>query len=105
MVGVALYGRAGNGEMLWGNLVARFSVPGLTGLLVAAELAAYQGTISTEMNWGASFLVNDFYKRVLVRDKPQRHYVFAGRMATVILLTAALLVAYFLVKGMLSWFL
>jgi len=105
MAGVALYGRAGNGEMLWGDLVARFSVPGLTGLLVAAELAAYQGTISTEMNWGASFLVNDFYKRVLVRDKPQRHYVFAGRMATVILLTAALLVAYFLVKGMLSWFL
>lgn len=105
MAGAALYGKGGNGETLWGNLVARFAFPGLTGLLVAAELAAYQGTVSTEMNWGASFLINDLYKRVLVKNKPERHYVLAGRLATLLLLVSALLIAYFQVKGMLSWFL
>jgi SSS family solute:Na+ symporter len=105
MAGAAFYGKGGNGETLWGNLVARFAFPGLTGLLVAAELAAYQGTVSTEMNWGASFLINDLYKRVLVKNKPERHYVLAGRLATVLLLVTALLLAYFQVKGMLSWFL
>jgi len=105
MAGAAFYGKGANGETLWGDLVARFSFPGLTGLLVAAELAAYQGTVSTEMNWGASFLINDLYKRVLVKNKPERHYVLAGRLATFLLLGTALLLAYFQVKGMLSWFL
>jgi len=105
MAGAAYYGKGGNGETLWGDLVARFSFPGLTGLLVAAELAAYQGTVSTEMNWGASFLINDLYKRVLVKGKPDRHYVLAGRVATLMLLLTALTLAYFRVKGMLSWFL
>jgi len=105
LAGAAFYGKTTNGETLWGDLVARFSFPGLTGLLVAAELAAYQGTVSTEMNWGASFLINDLYKRILVRNKPERHYVRAGRVATSLLLGAALLLAYFQVKGMLSWFL
>lgn len=105
LAGAALYGRGGNGETLWGNLVARFAFPGLTGLLVAAELAAYQGTISTEMNWGASFLINDLYRRVLVTGKTDKHYVVASRIATLLLLTTALLVAYFAVHGMMAWFL
>ncbi|MFB3814522.1 MAG: hypothetical protein ACE14L_10455 [Terriglobales bacterium] len=105
LAGAAFFGRSGNGETLWGDLVARFSFTGLTGLLVAAELAAYQGTISTEMNWGASFLINDLYKRVIARDKSNRHYVIASRIATVLLLFTALLVAYFMVHGMMAWFL
>lgn len=105
LAGAAYYGKGGNGETLWGDMVARFSFSGLTGLLVAAELAAYQGTVSTEMNWGASFLINDLYKRVLVRNKPEKHYVVAGRIATFLLLACALLLAYFQVKGMMSWFL
>lgn len=105
LAGAALYGPGGNGETLWGDLVARFAGPGLMGLLVAAELAAYQGTISTEMNWGASFLINDLYRRVLVKDKSEKHYVLASRVATVLLLICALLVAYFAVQGMMSWFL
>jgi solute:Na+ symporter, SSS family len=104
MAGAALYGRGQNGEQLWGDLVARLSFPGLTGLLVAAELAAYQGTVSTEMNWGASFLINDIYRRQ-VPYQSERHYVLAARIATLLLLGAALLLAYFQVRGMLSWFL
>lgn len=105
LAGTAYYGRGGNGETLWGDMVSHFAFPGLTGLLVAAELAAYQGTVSTEMNWGASFLINDLYKRVLVKDKSEKHYVIASRIATVLLLVCALFVAYFQVKGMMAWFL
>src|SRR5207253_956115 len=42
-------------------------------------------TILTHLNWGASYLVHDFYRRFIKRDGSERHYVFAGRVATVIL--------------------
>jgi solute:Na+ symporter, SSS family len=93
------------GERVWGELVRRFGFPGLTGLLVAGELASYQSAISTEMNWGASYLVNDLYRRLLKRDASEGHYVWVSRMATVLLLLLALGVGYFLVHGMMAWFL
>lgn len=93
------------GERTWGELVRRFGFPGLTGLLVAGELASYQSAISTEMNWGASYLINDLYKRLLNPEASERHYVWASRIATVILLLASLVVGYFLVHGMMAWFL
>ena len=92
-------------ERIWGELVKRFGFTGLTGVLVAGEFASYQSAISTEMNWGASYLINDLYKRLIKRDASQRHYVWAGRVATSLLLVLALLVGGFLVKGMMAWFL
>ncbi len=93
------------GEQVWGELVRRYSFPGLTGLLVAGELASYQSAISTEMNWGASYLINDLYKRLIKKDATDRHYAWAGRIATFLLLALAVFVGYFLVHGMMSWFL
>ena len=92
-------------ERIWGELVKRFGFTGLTGVLVAGEFASYQSAVSTEMNWGASYLINDLYKRLIKRDASQRHYVWAGRVATSLLLALALLVGGFLVKGMMAWFL
>ena len=92
-------------ERIWGELVKRFGFGGLTGVLVAGEFASYQSAVSTEMNWGASYLINDLYKRLIKRDASQRHYVWAGRLATSLLLVLALLVGGFLVKGMMAWFL
>jgi Na+/proline symporter len=57
----------------------------LRGLMVAAFAAAYMSTIATQLNWGASYLVNDFYRRFLVRTETERHYVQASRIATVLL--------------------
>jgi Na+/proline symporter len=57
----------------------------LRGLMVAAFAAAYMSTIATQLNWGASYLVNDFYRRFLVRTETERHYVQASRVATVLL--------------------
>jgi Na+/proline symporter len=57
----------------------------LRGLMVAAFAAAYMSTIATQLNWGASYLVNDGYRRFLRRDATERHYVRASQAATVLL--------------------
>jgi len=66
----------------------------LRGLMVAAFAAAYMSTIATQLNWGASYLVNDCYRRFLRRDATERHYVRASQVATV-LLTAVSAIATF----------
>lgn len=93
------------GERVWAELVRKFGLPGLTGLLVAGELASYQSAISTEMNWGASYLINDLYKRLIKKSASERHYVWAARIATLVLLLCALFLGYFVVHGMMAWFL
>jgi Na+/proline symporter len=55
------------------------------GFMLAGFAAAYMSTIGTHLNWGASYLVNDFYKRFLKKDAPDKHYVNVGRVATVVL--------------------
>jgi len=66
------------------------------GLLLAAFAAAYMSTISTQLNWGASYLVNDFYRRFLVPQGSDHHYVLVGRVATFLLMVAAGIVTYFM---------
>jgi len=52
------------------------------GFLLAAFFAAYMSTISTHLNWGASYLVNDVYRRFWRPGAEARHYAGAGRLAT-----------------------
>ena len=59
--------------------------PALRGLMVAAFLAAFMSTVGTQLNWGCSYLVNDLYKRFIVRDATEHHYVFVSKMFTVLL--------------------
>ncbi len=66
--------------------------PGLTGLVLAGFAAAYMSTISTQLNWGASYLVNDLYGRFVRPDADPRTLVRAGRWATVLLMAASLAV-------------
>lgn len=58
--------------------------PGLLGLVSAALIAAYMSTISTQLNLGASYLVNDFYRRFIKTDSSEHHLVWVARMFTVI---------------------
>jgi SSS family solute:Na+ symporter len=67
----------------------------LRGLILAAFGAAYISTITTQFNWGASYIINDFYKRFLIRDRSERHYVIASQAATVVVMIASCIVAYF----------
>jgi solute:Na+ symporter, SSS family len=59
--------------------------PALRGFMVAAFLAAYMSTLGTQLNWGVSYLVNDFYRRFIVRQKSESHYVRTGKVFTIVL--------------------
>src|SRR4051812_17761913 len=63
----------------------KFLPAGFVGLMVGGLVAANSSTILTHLNWGASYLVHDFYRRFIRTDASERHYVTAGRVATLIL--------------------
>ena len=62
------------------------------GFMLAGFAAAYMSTVGTHLNWGASYLVNDFYKRFVKKDGTEKHYVAVSRLATVLLFFASLVV-------------
>ena len=70
-----------------------FLPPGLLGLVVASLAAAYMSTISTHLNWGSSYIVNDFYRRFVRPEASERELVHVGRLSTVLLMAIAALVA------------
>lgn len=74
--------------------ILQFMPVGLKGLIFAAFLAAYMSTLSTQFNWGASFLVNDLYKRFAYRKtpKPESHYVTSARWATLLIMAVSFII-------------
>ena len=76
---------------------------GLKGLLVAAFFAAYMSTIATQLNWGTSYIINDFYRRFLVQDKDEKHYVFSSRISTIILMIISVIVTLFITRISGAW--
>ncbi len=73
-----------------------FLPSGLLGLAVASLAAAYMSTISTHLNWGASYIVDDVYRRFIVPEADSRHYVAVARIATVALIVLASIVSLWL---------
>ncbi|MFL5495467.1 MAG: sodium:solute symporter family protein [Gemmatimonadales bacterium] len=73
------------------------------GLLLAAFAAAYMSTISTHLNWGASYLVNDVYLRFIKPDAGPRAQVLASRLATAVLMVCSLIVMGFLSSVEQGW--
>ncbi len=67
---------------------------GLRGIMVASLLAAFMSTMDTQLNWGASYLVNDLYKRFLKKDASDRHYVMISRLAMLLLMALGVLTAW-----------
>jgi hypothetical protein len=61
----------------------KFLPVGFIGLMVGGLIAANSSTILTHLNWGASYLVHDFYRRFIRKDAHEKHYVMVGRMVTV----------------------
>tara|TARA_R110001592_G_scaffold39084_5_gene128749 strand:+ start:4345 stop:6159 length:1815 start_codon:yes stop_codon:yes gene_type:complete len=66
---------------------------GLLGLVLASLVAAYMSTISTHLNWGSSYIVNDFYKQQINPDASEKKLVAVGRLSTVILMIFSALLA------------
>ncbi|MFV2008071.1 MAG: sodium:solute symporter family protein [Longimicrobiales bacterium] len=73
---------------------------GLLGLVVASLAAAYMSTISTHLNWGSSYIVDDVYRRFMAPDKEEREYVWVARLSTVALLALSGVVALWLENAM-----
>ena len=76
---------AQNPEQGYVMVLRDYLPPALRGLMVAAFLAAFMSTIGTQLNWGSSYLVNDLYKRFVVRDATEKHYVLISKIFTVVL--------------------
>jgi len=70
----------------------RFLPAGVLGLMVASLLAAYVSTLTTQLNWGTSYLVNDCYRRFLKPGRSERHYVAVSRLTTALLMVVAALI-------------
>ena len=66
-----------------------FLPAGLLGLVVASLAAAYMSTISTHLNWGASYVVDDVYRRFVAPDREEKDYVMVARVSTVVLIVLA----------------
>ncbi|MGI9429628.1 MAG: sodium:solute symporter family transporter, partial [Bythopirellula sp.] len=78
-------------------VIKDFAPAGLRGLMLVAFFAAFMSTISTQLNWGASYLVNDVYKRFLAPKAEEAELTRAGRIASVLVLSIGA-VASFLMK-------
>jgi SSS family solute:Na+ symporter len=77
--------------------------PALRGIMLAAFAAAYMSTIGTQLNWGASYVVNDCYRRFLRRHAPEREYVAVSQVVTVGLMFVSIYVTLHLASIEQAW--
>jgi solute:Na+ symporter, SSS family len=85
-------------------MVMRDHLPvGWRGLLLGAFFAAYMSTISTQLNWGTSYVVNDFYRRFVRTDADEQHYVWIARVTTLVLMVLSAIVTFYLESIRRAW--
>jgi Na+/proline symporter len=77
--------------------------PALRGIMLAAFAAAYMSTIGTQLNWGASYVVNDCYRRFLRRNGREREYVTVSQVVTVALMLLSIYVTLHLASIEQAW--
>lgn len=75
----------------------------LRGTMVAAFAAAFMSTVGTQLNWGASYLVNDFYRRFVRTDQSDRHYVRVSQLATVLLTVISAVITRYMDSIAAAW--
>ena len=96
---LVLYGGAVNAQdpgVNYVKMMVDLLPAGLRGLMLASFAAAYSSTIATQMNWGSSYLINDLYRRFMVRDATERHYVFASRIAVTLTVALSIVVTKYM---------
>ena len=108
LVGISsliIYPHLGADEKGMGYIYAMndFLPIGLKGLLVAAFFAAYMSTIATQLNWGSSYLMNDFYRRFVKPNEKEKHYVLTSRVITMILMFISVIVTLFITRISGAW--
>jgi Na+/proline symporter len=89
LAAIVLYPRLEHPETGYMLVVSQHVPPALRGIVIAGFMAAFMSTIATQLNWGASYLVSDFYRRFIKREADDKHYVLISRLATVLLVIAS----------------
>lgn len=97
LAAIVLYPDLSDAELKNGYVMAMkdFLPVGLRGLLLVAFFAAYLSTISTQLNWGAGYIVNDFYYRFLNRTASDSHLIWVSRLTTLGIMGFGLFVTQF----------
>ena len=96
MASVILYPHLADPESGYVRVMIDYLPASLRGLMVAAFAAAFMSTVGTQLNWGASYLVNDFYRRFVKPVAPDRHYVAASKIATVLLTIISAVITHYM---------
>ena len=90
--------------VMYPKLMVRYLPAGLLGLLIAVFLAAYMSTLASQLNWGTSYIVNDFYRRFIRSDASEKHYVLVSRGSVLLMTVFSLVVTrYFLTRISGAW--
>ena len=89
LAAVVLYPHIQQPENAYMLVITQHTPQALRGIIIAGFLAAFMSTIATQLNWGASYLVADFYRRFLKRDGDEKHYVMVSRLATLLLVVVS----------------
>ncbi|WP_071516000.1 sodium:solute symporter family protein [Geitlerinema sp. PCC 9228] len=95
LAAIAVYPELSDRELGYPKLMLEFLPPGLLGLVAASLLAAFMSTVSTSINWGASYLTNDIYLRFLNPNASQLQLVAVGRLASVLVTVLGATAAFF----------
>lgn len=96
LVSVILYPGLADPETGYIRVMIDYLPAWMRGLMVAAFAAAFMSTIGTQLNWGASYLVNDFYRRFLRPKASDRHYVQVSQIATVLLTILSAVITFYM---------
>ncbi len=95
LTSMILYPDLADKESGYVKVMIDYLPPYFRGLMLAGFAAAYMSTIATQLNWGASYLINDFYRRFIQTTASEQHYVRASQLATVLItLTSAVVTFY-----------
>ncbi|WP_428306213.1 sodium:solute symporter family transporter [Lacipirellula sp.] len=80
---------------VWSQLVIKYAdrVPGFGGILIAAVVAGYMCTVGTMLQWGSSFVVNDFYRRHIRPNAPEKEHIVVARITMVAMMIIATVLA------------
>ncbi|MCK6561117.1 Na+:solute symporter [bacterium] len=89
--------------VLYPKLMLHYLPPGLLGLLIAVFLAAYMSTIASQISWGTSYLINDFYRRFIKRQASEKHYVLISRFGIALIVIISLVVTRLLTTISGAW--
>ncbi|NET91030.1 MAG: Na+:solute symporter [Kamptonema sp. SIO1D9] len=95
LVAIIIYPNLEDPELGYPKLMLDFLPPIMLGLVVASLVAAFMSTVSTSINWGASYLTNDLYLRFIKPDATQAELVYVGRIASILVTVLGAIAAFY----------